>query len=170
MSQRGSPQSPVHDTAAGGAGRRGPCIAPGQPVAAAASAADVLTIENSRSGDEMIRALSAFGYSRDLGPGVYDVHRCALLWAFTTLDTPPTCVARGIVNDGLCTLNTVLEPVETTELGKMLTLMTVASSSLAWLAAPCRSRAARRRRRAARPQSKSVADAACVFWSFPARA
>ncbi len=40
-------------------------------------AADVLTIENSRSGDEMIRALSQYGYSRDLGPGVYDVHRCA---------------------------------------------------------------------------------------------
>ena len=38
-------------------------------------AADVLTIENSRSGDEMIRALAEFGYSRDLGPGVYDVHR-----------------------------------------------------------------------------------------------
>jgi methionine synthase II (cobalamin-independent) len=38
-------------------------------------AADVLTIENSRSGDEMIRALADFGYSRDLGPGVYDVHR-----------------------------------------------------------------------------------------------
>ena len=38
-------------------------------------AADVLTIENSRSGDEMIRALADFGYLRDLGPGVYDVHR-----------------------------------------------------------------------------------------------
>lgn len=36
--------------------------------------ADVLTIENSRSDDEMVRALSAYGYSRDLGPGVYDVH------------------------------------------------------------------------------------------------
>jgi Cobalamin-independent synthase, Catalytic domain len=39
----------------------------------------VLTIENSRSGDEMIRALADFGYSRDLGPGVYDVHRCGLM-------------------------------------------------------------------------------------------
>lgn len=37
-------------------------------------AADVLTIENSRSGDEMIRALAAFKYSRDIGAGVYDVH------------------------------------------------------------------------------------------------
>ena len=36
--------------------------------------ADVLTIENSRSGDEMVKALAAYGYSRDLGPGVYDVH------------------------------------------------------------------------------------------------
>lgn len=39
------------------------------------TAADVLTIENSRSGDAMIKALAKFGYSRDLGPGVYDVHR-----------------------------------------------------------------------------------------------
>ena len=29
--------------------------------------ADVLTIENSRSGDEMIAALAKYGYSRDLG-------------------------------------------------------------------------------------------------------
>ena len=31
------------------------------------AAADVLTIENSRSGDEMIAALASYGYSRDLG-------------------------------------------------------------------------------------------------------
>lgn len=36
--------------------------------------ADVLTIENSRSGDDMLRALTAFGYKRDIGPGVYDIH------------------------------------------------------------------------------------------------
>lgn len=36
--------------------------------------ADVLTIENSRSDDEMVRALAASKYPRDLGPGVYDVH------------------------------------------------------------------------------------------------
>ncbi|GAB5034800.1 5-methyltetrahydropteroyltriglutamate--homocysteine methyltransferase [Nannochloropsis oceanica] len=36
--------------------------------------ADVLTIENSRSGDEMVKALATYGYSRDIGPGVYDVH------------------------------------------------------------------------------------------------
>jgi len=36
--------------------------------------ADVLTIENSRSGDAMVSALAAAGYSKDLGPGVYDVH------------------------------------------------------------------------------------------------
>jgi 5-methyltetrahydropteroyltriglutamate--homocysteine methyltransferase len=35
---------------------------------------DVLTIENSRSGDQMLRALAAFGYRRDLGAGVYDIH------------------------------------------------------------------------------------------------
>lgn len=34
----------------------------------------MLTIENSRSGDAMIRALNDAGYSRDLGAGVYDVH------------------------------------------------------------------------------------------------
>lgn len=33
----------------------------------------MLTIENSRSDDEMIKALAEYGYSRDLGPGVYDV-------------------------------------------------------------------------------------------------
>lgn len=36
--------------------------------------ADVLTIENSRSGDAMVRALAEAGYRADLGPGVYDVH------------------------------------------------------------------------------------------------
>ena len=36
--------------------------------------ANVLTIENSRSGNEMLVALAKYGYSRDLGPGVYDVH------------------------------------------------------------------------------------------------
>lgn len=39
-----------------------------------APAADVLTIESSRSGDEMVLALSGAGYPRDLGAGVYDVH------------------------------------------------------------------------------------------------
>jgi 5-methyltetrahydropteroyltriglutamate--homocysteine methyltransferase len=37
-------------------------------------AADVLTIENSRSGNAMIEALNKAGYKRDIGPGVYDVH------------------------------------------------------------------------------------------------
>eukprot|EP00967_Tisochrysis_lutea_P025109 scaffold28896_cov16-Tisochrysis_lutea.AAC.1 len=37
-------------------------------------AADVLTIENSRSDDEMVRALANAKYGRDVGPGVYDVH------------------------------------------------------------------------------------------------
>ena len=35
-----------------------------------ASDADVLTIENSRSGDEMIQALAKYGYKRDIGPGM----------------------------------------------------------------------------------------------------
>lgn len=38
------------------------------------STADVLTIENSRSGNEMIIALSDFNYGRDIGAGCYDVH------------------------------------------------------------------------------------------------
>lgn len=36
--------------------------------------ADVLTIENSRSGDEMLKALVQYGYARDLGAGIYDIH------------------------------------------------------------------------------------------------
>lgn len=34
----------------------------------------MLTIENSRSGNEMVAALGAAGYGRAVGPGVYDVH------------------------------------------------------------------------------------------------
>jgi 5-methyltetrahydropteroyltriglutamate--homocysteine methyltransferase len=37
-------------------------------------AADVLTIENARSDNEMIHALHKSGYARDIGAGVYDVH------------------------------------------------------------------------------------------------
>ncbi|GMH38377.1 hypothetical protein BSKO_06261 [Bryopsis sp. KO-2023] len=36
--------------------------------------ADVLTIENSRSDNEMIHALAKYNYSRDIGAGCYDVH------------------------------------------------------------------------------------------------
>ncbi|KAJ9444851.1 5-methyltetrahydropteroyltriglutamate--homocysteine methyltransferase [Diplonema papillatum] len=36
--------------------------------------ADVLTIENSRSGNEMLSVLADYGYSKDVGPGVYDIH------------------------------------------------------------------------------------------------
>ncbi|KAJ9458713.1 5-methyltetrahydropteroyltriglutamate--homocysteine methyltransferase [Diplonema papillatum] len=36
--------------------------------------ADVLTIENSRSGNEMLAVLADYGYSKDVGPGVYDIH------------------------------------------------------------------------------------------------
>lgn len=37
-------------------------------------AADVLTIENARSDDAMIKALRNAGYGKDIGAGVYDVH------------------------------------------------------------------------------------------------
>ncbi len=36
--------------------------------------ADVISIENARSGDEMLRALAEYGYPREIGPGVYDIH------------------------------------------------------------------------------------------------
>ncbi len=36
--------------------------------------ADVISIENARSGDAMLRALADFGYPREVGPGVYDIH------------------------------------------------------------------------------------------------
>jgi 5-methyltetrahydropteroyltriglutamate--homocysteine methyltransferase len=36
--------------------------------------ADVILIENARSGDETIHELAEYGYSREVGPGVYDVH------------------------------------------------------------------------------------------------
>ena len=36
--------------------------------------ADVISIENARSGDEMLRALAECGYPREVGPGVYDIH------------------------------------------------------------------------------------------------
>ena len=54
--------------------------------------ADVLTIENSRSGDEMLRALAKYGYSRDIGAGVYDVHSPVV----------PTCVHAAELLLALC--------------------------------------------------------------------
>jgi len=36
--------------------------------------ADVISIENARSGDETLHELAEYGYSREVGPGVYDVH------------------------------------------------------------------------------------------------
>ncbi|MCH7586753.1 MAG: 5-methyltetrahydropteroyltriglutamate--homocysteine S-methyltransferase [Chloroflexi bacterium] len=36
--------------------------------------ADVISIENARSGDQTLRELAQYGYGRELGPGVYDVH------------------------------------------------------------------------------------------------
>ena len=66
---------------------RAACLAPQQRRARAQAIdgldADVLTIENSRSGDEMLRALAKYGYARDIGAGVYDVHSPVV----------PTCAA-----------------------------------------------------------------------------
>jgi 5-methyltetrahydropteroyltriglutamate--homocysteine methyltransferase len=36
--------------------------------------ADVLSIENSRSGGELLRVFERVGYPREIGPGVYDIH------------------------------------------------------------------------------------------------
>jgi len=36
--------------------------------------ADVISIENARSDDETLRELANYGYDREVGPGVYDVH------------------------------------------------------------------------------------------------
>ena len=36
--------------------------------------ADVISIENARSGDQTLRELAKFEYRREVGPGVYDVH------------------------------------------------------------------------------------------------
>jgi 5-methyltetrahydropteroyltriglutamate--homocysteine methyltransferase len=36
--------------------------------------ADVILIENARSGDETLHELAEYGYGREVGPGVYDVH------------------------------------------------------------------------------------------------
>ena len=36
--------------------------------------ADVISIENARSDDATLRELGQYGYSREVGPGVYDVH------------------------------------------------------------------------------------------------
>jgi 5-methyltetrahydropteroyltriglutamate--homocysteine methyltransferase len=40
--------------------------------------ADVISIENSRSGEELLRAFTTFKYERMIGPGVYDVHSPAV--------------------------------------------------------------------------------------------
>jgi 5-methyltetrahydropteroyltriglutamate--homocysteine methyltransferase len=36
--------------------------------------ADVLLIENARSGEELLEVFREYRYSRDIGPGVYDIH------------------------------------------------------------------------------------------------
>jgi 5-methyltetrahydropteroyltriglutamate--homocysteine methyltransferase len=36
--------------------------------------ADVMLIENTRSSNATLQSLSHFGYNRELGPGIYDVH------------------------------------------------------------------------------------------------
>lgn len=52
------------------------CYAEFDDVMAAIDAldADVISIENSRNNDKTIKDLTAYGYERDIGPGVYDIH------------------------------------------------------------------------------------------------
>jgi 5-methyltetrahydropteroyltriglutamate--homocysteine methyltransferase len=42
--------------------------------AIAALDADVISIENSRSGSELLRTFRRFQYEQEIGPGVYDIH------------------------------------------------------------------------------------------------
>jgi 5-methyltetrahydropteroyltriglutamate--homocysteine methyltransferase len=42
--------------------------------AIAALDADVISIENSRSGGELLRVFERVGYPSEIGPGVYDIH------------------------------------------------------------------------------------------------
>ena len=43
--------------------------------------ADVISLENARSGDETLAELAQYGYRREVGPGVYDVHSPEVLTA-----------------------------------------------------------------------------------------
>ena len=68
-------------------------------------AADVLTIENSRSGDYMIKALASFGYKRDLGVSrspdtPFSTSRAPFL--VTEIATPTLPVATGPSIGGQC--------------------------------------------------------------------
>jgi len=36
--------------------------------------ADVITIENARSGNELLKIFAQVGYKQEIGPGVYDIH------------------------------------------------------------------------------------------------
>jgi 5-methyltetrahydropteroyltriglutamate--homocysteine methyltransferase len=60
-------------------------------------AADVLTIENSRSGDEMVRALVGANYGKDVGPGVYDVHSPVVPTVEFMTEKVKTFIAAGLL-------------------------------------------------------------------------
>jgi 5-methyltetrahydropteroyltriglutamate--homocysteine methyltransferase len=68
-----------------------------QLITALLCAADVLTIENSRSGDAMLTALATAGYSKDLGPGVYDVHSPSVPPVAALVEKLRAFVATGIL-------------------------------------------------------------------------
>lgn len=36
--------------------------------------ADVISIETARSGNELLKVFKRVGYTREIGPGVYDIH------------------------------------------------------------------------------------------------
>ena len=48
--------------------------------------ADVLSIENARSGEELLEVFRAHGYDKGIGPGVYDVHSPAIPETHTIAD------------------------------------------------------------------------------------
>lgn len=57
----------------------------------------MLTIENSRSGDEMVRALVAANYGKDVGPGVYDVHSPVVPTVDFMAEKVKTFIAAGLL-------------------------------------------------------------------------
>lgn len=63
--------------------------------------ADVLTVENTRSGGEAFRALAAAGYARDLAPGVFDIHSEVVPSAAEVATRVRAFLAAGLAPDRL---------------------------------------------------------------------
>lgn len=64
-----------------------------------------MTIENSRSDDEMIRALSSYGYQKDIGPGVYDIHSPVVPTVDFILSKIESFMKSGILKGDMCRIH-----------------------------------------------------------------